>query len=235
MEAPKPKIQTEDLGKQLEMAVCLAMPCPWVGAPYKYGLEAPEALKPRVRKALDHLSFTGTHTAEKGSVHDFSAAEASCFLSCKSTKGDAKVAPQQIGQPSCAKFASFFEGAPTEPAELKIWIQDNTRLVLEGMFKHLFYDKCPVLYYNKKTDKMLAIRLRSVPDWASCELSWTRAADAWTNSSTLKASRPGGGGAAKPVALVEIQFHTTRKNMANRWCFEKLLALFPECFEIQAF
>ncbi len=42
-------LRTEDLGKQFEMAVCLAYNIAYIGK-YKYGLDKPTELVPRVKK-----------------------------------------------------------------------------------------------------------------------------------------------------------------------------------------
>jgi len=57
-------LQTEDTGKMFEMAICLAYGIPYDGK-YKYSMELPEKLKPRLSKLIDIFPKC-RHTAKKG-------------------------------------------------------------------------------------------------------------------------------------------------------------------------
>ena len=65
MSETKTTILTEDLGKMFEMAICLAFNTQYDGK-YKYGMELPTALAPRLAK-LTELFPACTHTATTGS------------------------------------------------------------------------------------------------------------------------------------------------------------------------
>ena len=106
--AAKGPLRTEDTGKILEMAVCLAYGIGYDGK-YKYGLEEPTALKPRLA-ALTALFPPCVHTAKRGARYDFTAPGR--HLSVKSTKGNTMVAPQCVGQAQPAKFCERL-GLPT--------------------------------------------------------------------------------------------------------------------------
>jgi hypothetical protein len=95
----KKKLLTEDLGKMFEMAICLTFGIPYDGK-YKYGMEFPEQLKPRLAK-LTELFPMCSHTAKKGARYDYTSVDGTQHLSAKTNKKGKKigrVAPQVIGQ-----------------------------------------------------------------------------------------------------------------------------------------
>ena len=208
-------VRTEDTGKQLEMAICLAYNTPYVG-PYKYGMEEPERLAPRLRNLLPPLEGV-YHSAEKGAVYDFTA-PGEQHLSAKSTKKTgAKVAPQRVGQASVPDFCDRMGLPQMKPDQLKAYIQENIESLLPS-FEEWTFD-CPILFFDKQKDSLSLINRESNFRWAGRTFTWTRPADKWANSSTLKVDG---------VSVMEIQFHTTRKNVVCRWCFEKVLSLHSE-------
>lgn len=221
-------LRTEDTGKMFEKAICLAYDIPYDGK-YKYGLEMPTSLAPRLQKLKD-LFPACFHTAKRGARYDFTATDnAERHLSAKTTKrGCGKVAPQVIGQAQPTKFCEVlgipFEGIPA----LKVHIQVHIADILPVLTSYTF--DCDLVYYNDDTKAIRYIRLKTPIDWSALTYTWTRAADAWTNSSTLQVKCTAD---AVPVALLEIQFHTkSRTNMAIRWCFDTFLDLFADCLEI---
>ncbi len=208
-------VLTEDTGKQLEMAICLAYNTPYVGK-YKYGMEEPERLATRLRDLLPPLEGV-YHSAEKGAVYDFTA-PGDHHLSAKSTKKTgAKVAPQQVGQASVPTFCDRMSITQMEPDQLKSYLQENIESLL-AKFEECTFD-CPILFFDKQKDSLRYIKRESNFRWAGRTFTWTKSADQWANSSTLKVDG---------VSVMEIQFHTTRKNMACRWCFENVLSLQSE-------
>jgi hypothetical protein len=179
--------------------------------------------------------YNFTHTASGGNPYDYtSATNPDIRLSLKSAKhkDKAKVAPHTIGQASPSKFAEFVGATigTEDTSNLKKWIQENTTKVLDAVTKNTF--DCPVIYYNKGASTLQYICLRSEIDWSSREYVWTKPHDQWNNSSTLKVRLPDG----KYRASLEVQFHSkTRTNMAVRWNFDALLALFVDNFDITKF
>ena len=217
-------LRTEDTGKIFERAICLAYNTPYVG-PYKYGLEKPMTLAPRLA-ALVEMIPACTHTASRGARYDFTAEDN--HLSAKTSKRrGAKVAPQVIGQCQPTKFCELVGIAFVDVPTLKHWIQTHVADVLPVLAAHTF--DCPNVYWNAETDEIKIIRLREEIDFGAAgggesPYTWTCSADAWANSSTLK---------FRGVALVEFQFHTkSRTNMAIRWCYDNFLTLFRDHLHI---
>ena len=215
-------LRTEDTGKIFERAICLAYNTPYVG-PYKYGLEKPMTLVPRLTK-LTEIVPACVHTAARASRYDFTSADS--HISAKTSKRrGAKVAPQVIGQCKPAKFCELvgitYEDVPT----LKHWIQTHVTDVLPVLAAHTF--DCLNVYWNAETDAIKVVRLREPIDWVAVQAdawTWTCSAEAWANSSTLQ---------FRGIALVEFQFHTkSRTNMAIRWCYDNFLTLFRENLDI---
>ncbi len=102
-------LHTEDTGKMFEMAICLAYGIPYNGN-YKYGMELPERLKPRLLK-LTELFPMCRHTANKQARYDFTSLTCDTHLSAKTTKkGGGKVAPQVIGAGDCRPPATPCSG-----------------------------------------------------------------------------------------------------------------------------
>ena len=227
--APAPAasvLKTEDTGKMLEMAICLAYGIPYDGK-YKYGMDVPEKLKPRLAPLLE-LFPKCSHTAKRGARYDFTALDDETkHLSAKSTKkGVGKVAPQVIGQSQPEKFCSVIGIEFTTIPALKEYIQTNIKTILPHLVDHTF--DCSTLYYNQELDTLRFITLETPIKWDDYEFSWTCSWDKWANSSTLKIKSD-----KKDIALVEFQFHTaSRTNMAVRWCYESFLTIFKDNLKI---
>ena len=219
-------LRTEDTGKIFERAICLAYNIPYDGK-YKYGLEAPEKLKPRLAR-LTELFPLPTHTAKRGARYDFTATtDPNLHLSAKTTKGNGKVAPQVIGQPQPQKFCDILGIPFTSIADLKKYIQENIQAILPILLSYTL--DCPSIYYNEQTNTIRYVTLASPIPWNNYTYSWTCKWDEWKNTSTVKIVTP-----EKTIPLVEFQFHTkSRTNMAIRWSFEEFLTLFPQHLNIQ--
>ena len=67
IEASKPKVVTEDLGKIFEMAICLLYDTPYVGK-FKYSMSQAETIKDKIKGMKNVFSQNITHTAEKGAA-----------------------------------------------------------------------------------------------------------------------------------------------------------------------
>ena len=212
-----PMLRTEDTGKELEMAICMAYGIEYVGK-YNYDYEEPKRLSERLKKLPPMKNIY--HSAINQSVFDFTSDDGN--LSAKSTKkAGGKVAPQRIGQCSVEKFCERINIEPLGKEELKRYIQDNIISILPIFERNTF--ESSIVYYIKQKDEIRFIQQIKPIDWTNLTFSWTRDSNEWTNSSTLK---------VKDKSIMEIQFHTRRKNMACRWCFENLLSLFPEHFSV---
>ena len=220
------KILTEDTGKKFEMAICLAYGILYDGK-YKYSMEMPEKLKPRLTKVVE-LFPTCSHTAKKGARYDFtSLTDETKHLSAKSTKkGVGKVAPQVIGQSQPKKFCEAIGIPYTNITDLKEYIQTNILTLLPILVSYTF--DCPHIYYNQQEDTIRFITLNKPIEWDKYKLKWTCNWTEWKNGSSLKLIIE-----EKEVPLLEWQFHTkSRTNMAIRWYYERFLTIFNQNLSI---
>lgn len=217
---------TEDTGKIFEMAICMAYGIPYDGK-YKYSMELPEKLKPRLSKLVE-LFPTCRHTAKRGSRYDYtSLTDETKHLSAKTTKkGIGKVAPQVIGQSQPKKFCEIIGIEYTNITDLKKYIQTNILDIIPILINYTF--DCPNIYYHQEKDTISYITLESPIVWDKYVFKWTCGWSEWGNSSTLKIIVEG-----KEYALLEFQFHTkNRTNMAIRWFYENILTIFKKNFLI---
>ena len=216
------KVSTEDTGKMFEMGLCLAYGTPYDGK-YKYSMELPEKLKPRLAKALDLFPLC-EHTAKKGARYDFTAInDDTKHLSAKTAKkGIGKVAPQVIGQSRPKKFCELIGVEYTTDANLKEYIQTHIKSILPILVSYTF--DCPNIYYKQKEDTIRFITLNKLVEWDKYNFVWSRDYTEWGNSATLKIVLE-----KKEIALIEFQFHTkSRNNMAIRWCYDNFLTIFND-------
>lgn len=216
-------VQTEDTGKIFEMAVSLGTGTPYEGS-FKYSMELPEKLKPRLSKLRVIFPVTWSHTAKNGSRYDFTCVtDETKHLSAKSTKkGVGKVAPQVIGQCQPNKFCEIIGIEHTTIPALKQYIQSEIVKIIPILVGYTF--DCPNIYYNHEKDTIRLITLDIPIEWNKYEFKWTCDWATWKNSSTLKIIYE-----QKEYALLEFQFHTkSRTNMAIRWCYENFLTIFKE-------
>lgn len=221
------KVKTEDTGKVFEYAICLTYNTPYDGV-YRYSTEDAQILVPRLQN-LPELLPNMKHTASKGARYDFQNIDQNSKLSAKSTKKSGKVAPQIIGQCSPQAFCTHFDNINfISNEQLKIDIQNSLNIpkILDKMMEFTF--TCPVIYLNKKSNKIKYITLKEKIEWENYIYSWTRSHEKWTNSTTLHITKN-----HKKKSIVEFQFHSkSRSNMAIRWNFEKLIDIFQDHFEI---
>lgn len=233
------KLRTEDTGKMFEMAICLAYKTPYDGT-YKYEMETPTALAPRLEK-LTTLLPACVHTARKGARYDFTAeAPAPMHLSAKTTKkGIGKVAPQVIGQCQPQKLCELLKIDYTDTIALKRYLQENIATVLPVLAEHTF--DCPNVFYHQQKNTIQYITLDKPIEWADYTYTWSRPWDKWRNSailkvaksSTLTRTRPMPSTEEKPVPLMEFQFHSkSRTNVAIRWFYGNVLTEFKDAFTI---
>ncbi len=225
-----PKVITEDLGKIFEMAICMAYKTPYVGK-YKYGLEAPTAMLPRLA-ALPDLFPACKHTAKRGARYDFTAVDdADKHLSAKTTKGCGKVAPQVVGQAGRRRFCeAFCLPAATDITAIKAYIVANTPAMLTRYAEYTF--DCPTIYYNRKTDRLSFVRLLEPINWSgvSFEFSHLKAGKEWNESTTLYIKKAGE--ETSGTSIGEWQVHNHRDCIKFRWYYEHVLTAFSEHFTI---
>ena len=217
-------LQTEDLGKIFEMAICILYGIPFDGK-YKYSMEKAEKLKDRIIGLNEAFPHKLKHTAKRGNRYDFTGVEDDTIkLSAKTTKKDGKVCPQVIGQPSKKKFCQFFDiDLKYTSDQIKTYIISNINIMLDSYFEHTF--DCPIIYYNEKTNKLQFIKLKNKIDWNSytIEFSHQKNNKTWNESSTISINN---------ITIGEFQLHNHRDNIKFRWAFENVLNMFSESFEI---
>ena len=229
-QATKAPVKTEDLGKIFEKGICMLYNTDYKGK-YKYSLEEAAKYKERCKSLVD-LFPSCSHTAIRGGQYDFTAvADENKHLSAKTTKGDGKVCPQVIGQPSKKNFSKYFgiEGTPSND-EIKAYIQANLGKLLAA-YNECTFD-CPILYYNKASDAMLYITQTSPIAWDdyTYDFSHKKNKKEWNESSSLYVTKDGA-----EVCIGEFQVHAHRDGIKFRWNFEKLLALFADNFRVEKF
>ena len=234
---PKTKLQTEDLGKKFERAICYALDISYVGK-YKYDEEwAKEFAKSRLGELHRLFPPSCTHTAKNGERYDYTYTygEVTRHLSAKSVKlskrknaknAKSKVAPQVIGQPSIEKFATYIGCDQTE-SSVRDKVITDPQCILKLMEDYTFDSE--ILYYNEKTNKICYIRKHTDIDWMKYSLSFTQDwRTSGKNSTNIKLHYQD-----KDVSIVEIQKHSKgRQNMAIRWYFDDILEIFKDNFDI---
>jgi hypothetical protein len=219
-------VLTEDLGLTTEQALCLAFNIPYEGSTFKYDMNEATEISERIKASSQfiHIPKIIKHTAQKGNQYDF-LLENNTYLSCKSTKKQAKVCPQVIGQPSNKRFCEYFqikEGTQSK-SEIKSYIIQNISYILNEYMKYTF--DVPMLYYNKKGKTMLYIKLLNPIIWESFLIEFTHITKnkIWNESSTIKINKN---------SIGEIQFHNKRDCIKFRWCFNNMLSMFKSHFEV---
>ena len=220
----KKKVVTEELGKTFEMAICLSYNIEYDGK-YKYSLEYATNLKDKLHKLKDVFPFEIKHIAKNGNKHDFASIDDdNIFLSAKTTKKDAMVCPQVIGQPSKKKFCEFFGiDLLYNLEQIKNYIETNVNSLLETYALNTF--DCPIVYYNKHKNMILFVKLKESINWTNYNISFTHIIKnkKWNESSSISING---------VTIGEFQIHNHRDCIKFRWSFEKLLNLFNNNFEI---
>jgi len=241
-QAAKPQLLTEDTGKIFERAICLLYNIPYDGK-YKYSLADAETLCERLRpmeSKLRELLPAPRHSAKAGGRYDFSSPVAAGgggggpadilparHLSAKTTKGDGKVCPQVIGQPTKKRFCEFFElPADSSNEDIKAYIQENVNNVLYAYMEYTF--DCPTLYYNAKTNKLSLIEQLEPIDWSEYDLQFTRQGADWNESSSVQVRL----GEGVWMTIGEFQVHNHRSAIKFRWAFETILRLFGKHFRV---
>lgn len=219
----KKTLQTEDLGKIFEMAICLLYGIPFDGK-YKYSMEDAEKLRSRIEPLSVVFPHKLKHTAKNGNQYDFCGEDGDIKLSAKTTKKDGKVCPQVIGQPSKKKFCEFFSiDMSLTLEEIKTHIEANVQDML-----HIYFDltfDCPIVYYNEKKNVLQLVKIKEIIDWKKYVIyfSHKKKNKQWGESSTISINN---------ITIGEFQVHNHRDCIKFRWAFENLLRVFVDSFDI---
>jgi len=224
------RVRTEDLGKEAEMAICQLYNTPYEGR-YNYTMDAAESLKNRFVNLKNYFPDC-LHTAKNGSRYDFTSNDDSNiqYLSAKTSKGNGKVCPQVIGQPTKKKYCEHFNlPADSTNKDIKIFIQNNLPQLLKEYSDYTF--DCPTLYYNKKKDILKYIIKKNNIDWEKHSMIFghIEKQKEWNESTTIYLSRNDN---EKNITLGEFQIHNHRDCIKFRWKFENVIELFSENFEV---
>lgn len=218
------KVLTEDLGKIFEMAICLLYEIEYDGK-YKYSMEEANNIKCKLHKLKEVFPFKLKHVAKNGNKYDFvSVNDDKINLSAKTTKKDAKVCPQVIGQPSKKKFCEFFGiDSHYDLEQIKNYIEMNVKSLLEIYALNTF--DCPIVYYNKHKNIILFVKSKESINWTNYNVSFSHITKnkKWNESSSI---------IIDGITIGEFQIHNHRDCIKFRWSFEKLLNLFNDNFEI---
>lgn len=220
------KVKTEDVGKILEMAICLVFGTPFIGN-FKYDMESAKKLSNRMNTLPKYFPGEYIHTASGGSNFDFTNSQLNkhSHISAKTNKSGYKVAPYSIGQPTpetfCKRVGIPFIDIPTLKENLQNPNLLRTKLL--PIFEDHTFD-APIIYYHKQNNTIKIITQVSKISWNNINFNWTKSHLDWNNSSSLQVNKK---------TILEVQFHTkNRKNMVNRWNIKNVLLTFPECFQI---
>jgi hypothetical protein len=217
-------VLTEDLGLTVEQAVCLAFNIPYEGSPFKYDMKEATDISERITTSplFNCIPKIIKHTAQKGSRYDY-LLEDNSYLSCKSTKKLGKVCPQVIGQPSKKRFCEYFKINEETNLIIKSYILENVKFMLNEYMTHTFDG--PMLYYNKKTNTMLYIKLIKPIIWDDYPIDFSHITKnkVWNESTTIKINSN---------SIGEFQVHNKRNCIKFRWSLEQMLALFKTNFEV---
>jgi hypothetical protein len=218
------KVLTEDLGKIFEMAICLLYDIEFDGK-YNYSMDEANIIKDKLHKLKVEFPFKIKHIAKNGNKYDFvSIDDDKIHLSAKTTKKDARVCPQVIGQPSKKRFCEFFGiDLLYNLEQIKNYIEMNVTSLLEIYTLNTF--DCPIVYYNKHKNMILFVILKESIDWTKYNISFSHIIKnkKWNESSCI---------IINGITIGEFQIHNHRDCIKFRWSFEKLLNLFNHNFEI---
>jgi len=220
----KKKVLTEDLGKIFEMAICLLYGINYDGK-YKYSMEEANNIKEKLQKLKTVFPYDIKHIAKNGNKYDFECVDDdNIHLSAKTTKKDAKVCPQVIGQPSKKKFCEFFGiDLDYNLEQIKEHIENNVKTLLEIYALNTF--DCPIIYFNKHKNNLLFVKLKENINWTSHDITFSHIIKnkKWNESSCI---------IINGITIGEFQVHNHRDCIKFRWAFEKLLDMFKDNFEI---
>lgn len=213
-------LQTEDLGKICEMAICLLADCEYQGE-FRYSMEKSQVLKTRFSPLLEECRGL-KHTGKSDNLHDFRPLleDISKDLSVKSNKRGWMVCPQG-GQGTKKTFCQRF-GLPLEAYSdgeaIKLFVVRETPQILDNFTKSTFH--CKVIYYNEPANAVWLIKQKSPIIWTEQTLKFAhlKLGKVWNESTTLYVEKDG-----KDISIGEFQNHNNRNCFKFRWNFRNLL------------
>jgi len=218
-------VLTEDLGKTFEMAICLLYEIEY-DAKFKYSMEEATNIKYKLNKLKVEFPFKLKHISKNGNKYDFvSIDDDNIHLSAKTTKKNAKVCPQVIGQPSKKKFCEFLGiDLHYNLEQIKNYIVMNVKSLLEIYALNTF--DCPIVYYNKHKNMILFVKLTESINWTNYNVSFSHNIKnkKWNESSCIIIN--------DIITIGEFQIHNHRDCIKFRWSFENLLKVFNDNFKI---
>ena len=218
-------VLTEDLGKVFEKAICLLYNIEYDGN-YKYSVEDAEKIKSRIQPFKNLFPYEIEHTAKGGNPYDFTGkVDTEIKLSAKTSKNKTgKVCPQIIGQTTVKKFCEYLSIENTGDLEnIKKYIVENVFHLL-NIYMTTTFD-CPILYYNKHSNAVLFVTLKSTIPWTNHNVEFIHILKnkLWNESTTIKINNK---------TIGEFQIHKHRDCIKFRWAIENLLDLFADHFDI---
>ena len=245
----KPSVITEAGGKKFEKSICSSKNIEY-DSKFKYDsqddLKEIDEMTERLNSSNFHNVVSGDivkHIAKNGSQHDFELTNIdeftdatgniirqrnTSYLSAKTSKTKiGKVCPQVIGQRSKKRFCDYFKlnNESTTTDDIKLYIVNNSAHMLHEYFKYTF--DCPILYYNRKINKIIYVTLTKEIDWykeiVNIYYSHVKKNKKWNESTQVYLHNK---------TIGEYQVHNHRDCIKFRWYFETLLDLFKENFNI---
>jgi len=218
-------VLTEDLGKTFEMAICLLYEIEY-DAKFKYSMEEATNIKYKLNKLKVEFPFKLKHISKNGNKYDFvSIEDDNIHLSAKTTKKNAKVCPQVIGQPSKKKFCEFLGiDLHYNLEQIKNYIVMNVKSLLEIYALNTF--DCPIVYYNKHKNMILFVKVTESINCTNYNISFSHIIKnkKWNESSCILINGI--------ITIGEFQIHNHRDCIKFRWSFENLLKVFNDNFKI---
>lgn len=232
IDKPKPIVKTEDTGKIFEKAICLFFEIEFNGK-FKYNIKEANEIKTLLDNLKLYFPYQKIiHSANNHGRYDFTAINdkgKEVYLSAKTTKGkgQSKVCPQVIGQPTKEKFCKInnLQILSTND-DIKLFIKNNLILLLNNYFEYTFDNN--IIFYNNKTKKIIYIIKTKNIKWNDYKLILKCKKQEWNESTTLYIIIDN-----KEISIGEFQVHTHRNCIKFRWCFENLLNIFKNYFEIK--
>jgi len=240
----KMSLQTEDLGKITEKAVCILLNTTFNGK-YIYTEEAAQIIADRIGRdpficdrynGCIHSGAKDPITGAMNPAHDFiDISNPNKQLSVKSIKtGGWKISPAKIGQPSTKKFQEAFQDIGLVIAEdidkhiqIKQFIQQNLELMLAKYFENTFH--CPILFYHQKKNICMHIERKIDKPilWSTYNFTFShiKRGKEWNESTTVYINN---GTVTK--ALGEFQIHNHRDCIKFRFDLQNILNVFEESF-----
>ena len=212
-------MKTEDLGKIFEKSICLLYNIPY-NSKFNYSISKALLLSLRIAKLKNIFPYDLYHSAKNGNRYDFINYTHNIKLHAKTTKKQAKICPQVIGQPTKETFCKFFK---IDQYQIKNYITNNIHYLLDN-YTYYTFDH-PIIYYNEYKNLLLFVKLNKDIKWNNYKITFTHIINnkVWNESTTIKIDN---------TTIGSFQIHKNRNCIKFRWNFEKILHLFNDHFDI---